>query len=95
MMCVRTYFRSDAGHGHHQLVHTFFGSFRGGFILEKDEYHAQIDSIIHSSALLKSIDKMGVGIAITDPTLPDHPLVYVNQGFEENHRIYARRGPDA
>ncbi|RUT45264.1 EAL domain-containing protein [Paenibacillus anaericanus] len=82
-MCVRTYFRSDAGHGHHQLVHTFFGSFRGGFILEKDEYHAQIDSIIHSSALLKSIDKMGVGIAITDPTLPDHPLVYVNQGFEK------------
>lgn len=41
-----------------------------------------IESLIDSSALLRSIDMMGVGIGITDPRLEDNPLVYVNQGFE-------------
>lgn len=42
-----------------------------------------IESLIDSSALLRSIDMMGVGIGITDPRLEDNPLVYVNQGFEK------------
>lgn len=42
----------------------------------------QLESIINSSALLRSIDMMGVGLAITDPNLKDNPLVYVNKGFE-------------
>lgn len=45
--------------------------------------YTHIESIINSSALLRSIDMMGVGIAITDPRLKDNPLVYVNQGFEK------------
>lgn len=42
----------------------------------------QLESIINSSALLRSIDMMGVGLAITDPNITDNPLVYVNKGFE-------------
>ncbi|MBA9083688.1 diguanylate cyclase (GGDEF)-like protein/PAS domain S-box-containing protein [Fontibacillus solani] len=43
----------------------------------------RIESIINSSALLRSIDMMGVGMAITNPNIKDNPLVYVNQGFEQ------------
>lgn len=50
--------------------------------MDKDVKHARIDSIIQSSALLSSIDRMAVGLAITDPNMPDNPIVYVNQGFE-------------
>lgn len=42
-----------------------------------------IESIIDSATLLRSIDKMGIGLAISDPNLEDNPLVYVNQGFEQ------------
>lgn len=44
--------------------------------------HSGIESLIDSATLLRSIDKMGIGLAITDPNLKDNPLVYVNQGFE-------------
>ncbi|MDU4694382.1 MAG: EAL domain-containing protein [Paenibacillus sp.] len=40
------------------------------------------ESMLTASALLRAIDMMGVGLAITDPNLEDNPLVYVNQGFE-------------
>ncbi|GIP49190.1 Phytochrome-like protein cph2 [compost metagenome] len=40
------------------------------------------ESMLTASALLRAIDRMGVGLAITDPNLEDNPLVYVNQGFE-------------
>lgn len=39
--------------------------------------------MLTASALLQAIDRMGVGLAITNPNLPDNPLVYVNQGFEK------------
>ncbi|GGH37162.1 putative bifunctional diguanylate cyclase/phosphodiesterase [Paenibacillus segetis] len=52
--------------------------------MKKADYQTRIESIINSSALLHSIDLMGVGIAVTDPNLKDNPLVYVNQGFEKN-----------
>ncbi|WP_249043476.1 putative bifunctional diguanylate cyclase/phosphodiesterase [Paenibacillus faecis] len=51
--------------------------------MDKDVNHSRIESIINSSALLRSIDMMGVGLAITDPNLEDNPLVYVNRGFEQ------------
>ncbi|WP_068783012.1 putative bifunctional diguanylate cyclase/phosphodiesterase [Paenibacillus phocaensis] len=41
------------------------------------------ESMLTASALLRAIDRMGVGLAITDPNLADNPLVYVNQGFEQ------------
>lgn len=50
--------------------------------MDKELNYSQIESIIGSSALLRSIDMMGVGLAITDPNLEDNPLVYVNKGFE-------------
>ncbi|MBS2968724.1 PAS domain-containing protein [Metabacillus sp. KIGAM252] len=31
----------------------------------------------------KTLDSTHVGISVTDPSLPDNPLVYVNQGFVE------------
>lgn len=40
------------------------------------------ESMLTASALLRAIDRMGVGLAITDPNLEDNPVVYVNQGFE-------------
>ena len=40
------------------------------------------ESMLNTPALLRAIDMMGVGLAITDPNLEDNPLVYVNQGFE-------------
>lgn len=52
--------------------------------MKKADFQTRIESIINSSALLHSIDLMGVGIAVTDPNLEDNPLVYVNQGFERN-----------
>ncbi len=39
--------------------------------------------MLTAPALLQAIDRMGVGLAITNPNLPDNPLVYVNQGFEK------------
>ncbi|MGG6309479.1 putative bifunctional diguanylate cyclase/phosphodiesterase [Paenibacillus macerans] len=42
----------------------------------------RLESILNASELLRAIDSMGVGMAITDPRLEDNPLVYVNQGFE-------------
>lgn len=51
--------------------------------MDKDENNINVEAIIKSSALLRSIDMMGVGMAITDPSLEDNPLVYVNQGFEK------------
>ena len=30
-----------------------------------------------------AIDRAGVGVAVTDPTLDDNPIIYVNKGFEE------------
>ncbi|MBW4838952.1 MAG: EAL domain-containing protein [Paenibacillaceae bacterium] len=41
------------------------------------------ESMLTASALLRAIDRMGVGLAITDPNLEDNPLIYVNQGFEQ------------
>lgn len=46
-------------------------------------FQSSFESIIDASALLRAIDLMGVGLAITDPRLQDNPLVYVNRGFEE------------
>src|SRR5690606_3582238 len=54
------------------------GQLEGANILS----HSGIESLIDSAKLLRSIDKMGIGLAITDPNLKDNPLVYVNQGFE-------------
>lgn len=51
--------------------------------MDKDVKHARIDSIIQSSALLRAIDRMAVGLVVTDPNMPDNPIVYVNQGFEQ------------
>ncbi|MGG1594720.1 PAS domain-containing protein [Terribacillus saccharophilus] len=30
-----------------------------------------------------AIDRVGTGVVITDPSLPDNPIIYVNEGFEE------------
>lgn len=56
--------------------------FSGGLRLDKKLNYSQIESFLNSSALLSSIDLMGVGLAITNPNLKDNPLVYVNKGFE-------------
>lgn len=50
---------------------------------DQDVTHSNLESIINASALLHSIDMMGVGLAITAPYLKDNPLVYVNKGFEK------------
>lgn len=52
--------------------------------MEDDQVRSQsrLESMLTTSALLRAIDRMGVGMAITDPNLEDNPLVYVNQGFE-------------
>lgn len=57
--------------------------FEEAITVDKDENNINVEAIIKSSALLRSIDMMGVGMAITDPSLEDNPLVYVNQGFEK------------
>ncbi|MEF2966412.1 EAL domain-containing protein [Paenibacillus sp. M1] len=51
--------------------------------MDKEVCYSRMESIIDSSALLRSIDAMGVGMAIIDPNLKDNPLVYVNRGFEQ------------
>lgn len=57
--------------------------FEEAITVDKDENNTNVESLIKSSALLRSIDMMGVGMTITDPTLEDNPLIYVNQGFEK------------
>lgn len=53
--------------------------------MEDDQIRSlfQPESVLTASALFQAIDRMGVGLAITNPNLPDNPLVYVNQGFEK------------
>lgn len=77
MMSTKMY--SHTGQ-HQNFTHSV--SFSGGLRLDKELNYSQIESILSSSALLRSIDLMGVGLAITNPNLKDNPLVYVNKGFE-------------
>ena len=38
---------------------------------------------INEILILKAIDQTGVGVVISNPRLPDNPLIYINKGFEE------------
>ncbi|WP_238996451.1 bifunctional diguanylate cyclase/phosphodiesterase [Paenibacillus pinistramenti] len=43
----------------------------------------QPEFIITAPELIRAMERMGVGLIITNPNLPDNPVIYVNQGFKE------------
>ncbi|WP_237167881.1 putative bifunctional diguanylate cyclase/phosphodiesterase [Paenibacillus yonginensis] len=38
-------------------------------------------AILTASEFMKALERMGIGLIITNPNLPDNPVIYVNQGF--------------
>ena len=42
----------------------------------------KVNDSIDKSLLMKAIDRSGVGVTISNQTLPDEPLIYINEGFE-------------
>ena len=39
--------------------------------------------IFRDNFIKEAIDRVGAGIVITDPSIEDNPIIYVNKGFEE------------
>ena len=42
----------------------------------------KVNDSIDKSLLMKAIDRSGVGVTISNQILPDEPLIYINEGFE-------------
>lgn len=42
-----------------------------------------MNQTINELLIQKAIDQTGVGVVISNPRLPDNPIIYVNKGFEE------------
>ena len=45
--------------------------------------HYDYSQIFRDNFIKEAIDRVGAGIVITDPSIEDNPIIYVNKGFEE------------
>ncbi|MGJ9381875.1 EAL domain-containing protein [Salipaludibacillus sp. CF4.18] len=50
--------------------------------MRNDKAMELINANLTSDNLLNVIEEMGIGVTITDPHLPDNPIIYVNKHFE-------------
>ncbi|WP_416148652.1 EAL domain-containing protein [Salipaludibacillus sp. HK11] len=50
--------------------------------MRKDHAIEALQTHLSTDDFLKVIEKMGIGAIITNPHLPDHPIIYVNKQFE-------------
>jgi len=71
--------RIPRSEGRDRLAERVAATLRGG----PERTHGNPDSTVPESLKERAMDEAPVGITISDPSLPDNPLIYVNQAYVE------------